>query len=1190
MMKKINLLLTLSVLGLFGCAKSPEYETVYKSPKMTTIDQEYDTKAEYLYVPSTLGIPRRITDVSGFFQGQPKIVKIKFTEDGIAVYQEDFGTRGEDNDLNKLPVLTIPGSYHSFKCAENQLGECTNREEENTKLEWNQKPYFTPDFARLTVKEVNALDFSSGEADSCLQNIDTRLVDYKVEKGLINIELEKTYKTSTSESCVKAKLKDMSFNVRFFYSLVKLENLVSSNYEPVNYPVKDQSTFGFFTEETTKEDDTIHSNRKEKIFYMKRWNPKKGTIIYDLGKNFAKKDNEQVKELTYKAFDSINKSLDLAQAGFKVELRESSDLSPGDIRHSVINLIDESIESGLLGYGPTVANPRTGEIIRGSVNMYSGALRLQLRGLWNDMVAVTKKTKKLENSPVPATDLDNTPIASGTSSVSESALERAPDLSSESRSLPGRTSTNSLNKDLKITKIPGELMSLVEKKENLLRKYSDNCAFVTEFLNSSTTAKNLLPGIEKLPGNFFNGKILKDWSELTSEQKKMAENFIFPYIYTTTLIHEMGHNLGLRHNFGGSFDKANFFSEEEAKEHGLAHIPKYSSIMDYTGNDMEENLFYGKYDIAAFRFGYARKVESVDGKLVPVSGTLSKTLEENKDLKLKPYFYCTDENEGLSPQCNKFDEGTNYTEIAQNIIEKYENSYDFLNFRDGRNDYDTSFAKPYFEARYRQFKQLRAIFEDWKREKRFQPTQKIFGCSSSTAENPLYKASCEDLADKTNASKMVGRFFLRVIKTPDHLCALADPENPNVTVKLTSLSSILEKNGSITKGAFKSCFDPALVDLFNNTVEIDGSRYVIRGEVGKYLNHQISNDPDHNDINDRGAIGIWLDKLLATKFLYQRFDEIPGTAGEENFSIFPEVEDEIKNLYAHIVGAAPLYEPVKFINKDGEEYEDNLSYGLTFDETINQTDIDSYFVRFFDLQEMGNPSALKSVLNNAKKWELALGGDSIKEARKHVAFFSVGFRPKDTGNFDGSQYRSYLLGDYYVGADSGNALASKMIYTVNLFEALENIGAEKVKKVYDMVNEPPFIATLPAKEKKTAELGLDGLKLVKQIKEKDPNTRSDTFKTYLRTLKIPSTAKRSYNLYFEIFKNNSVEELDKAITKLTDYEKELDVSLADSKELRRLSKEKPEDVKSYLDGTLAKERELHLKALENLPSAPRFYL
>jgi Met-zincin len=1188
MTKKISVLLTLSLLGVFGCAKSPEYETVYKSPKMTTINEEYDTTSEYLYVPSTLGTPREITHVSGFFQGQPKIVKIRFTEDGIEVYQENHGTRGSDNALNDLPVLTIPGTYHSFKCAENSLGECTNREEENNRLEWNQKPHFTPDFANLMVKEVNALDFSSGEADSCLQNISTKLVDFNIERGLINIELEKTYKTSTSEDCISNKLKNMSFNVRFYYSLVKLENLISKDYEPINYPVKDQSTFGFFTENTTKEDDTLHSNRRENIFLMKRWNPKKGKIIYDLGRNFSKPDNAQVKELTFKAFESINKTLDLAQAGFNIELRESSTLSPGDIRHSVINLIDETIESGLLGYGPTVANPRTGEIIRGTVNMYSGALRLTLRGLWNDMVAVTKKSKKLENSPVAVPDSEDMPVVSETPA---STGETAPNLTSESRTLPARTGTNSsLNKELSTTKVPGELMSMVEKNEKLLKKYSEHCAFVPEFLNSSVTAKNLLPGIEKLSGDFFNGKILKDWSELTAGQKKIAENFIFPYIYTTTLIHEMGHNLGLRHNFGGSFDKANFFSEKEAKEHNLSHIPKYSSIMDYTGNDMEENLFYGKYDIAAFRFGYARKVETVDGRLIPVAQTLSKTLEANKDVKLKPFFYCTDENEGLSPQCNKFDEGTNYTEIASNIIEKYEYSHDFLNYRDGRNDYDTSFSRPYFESRYRQFKQLRSIFEDWKRDTRFLPTQKIFGCSTSTAENPIYKASCEDLADKTNASIMAGRFFLRVIKTPDHLCALANPETPNETVKLESLSKILEKNGSITKGAFKSCFDPALVDLFNSTVEIDGSRFIIRGEVGKYLNNQIANDSDHNDINDIGAVGIWMDKLLATKFLFQRFDEIPGTSGTDNLTIFPEIEDELRNLYIHVMAGAPLYEPVKFTNKDGEEYEDNLAYTLTFDETINQKDIDSFMVKFFDLQEMGNPSLFKSVLGNAKKWELALGGYENKDARKHVNFFTVGFRPKDQGSFDDKLFRSHLLGDYYVYADEGNTLASKMIYSVTLFNALESIGPEKVKKVYDMVNEPPFIATLPQKEKKAAELGLDGLKLVKQIKEKDPNTKLNSFKEYLRALKIPSTVKRSYNAYFEVFKNNSMEELDKVITRLADYEKELDVSLADSKDLRKLSSQKPQDVKSYLDGTLAKEKDLNLKALENLPSAPRFYL
>ena len=1181
MMKKFEVLLALSVLGLFGCAKSPEYETVYKSPKMTSIADDFDANVEYLYVPSTLGTPRENTQVSGFFQGQPKIVKIKFTEEGINVYHEDNGTRGADNDLNKLPVLTIPGTYHSFKCAENSIGECTNREEENTKLEWNQKPYFTPDFKNLTVKEVNALDFSSGEADSCLENVDTRLVDYNIEKGLINIELEKTYKTTTSEKCITNKLKDMSFNVRFYYSLVKLENLVSSDYEPINYPVRDQNTFGFFTESTTKDDDTVHSNRKEKIHLMKRWNPKKGKIVYDLGKNFSKKENAQVKELTYKAFESINKTLDLAQAGFNIELREDSTLSPGDIRHSVINLIDEALESGLLGYGPTVANPRTGEIIRGSVNMYSGALRLTLRGLWNDMVALTKKTKKLETGTV--ADPENMPVIPST-------VETTPNLSSEAPTLPARTSTGSLNSTTRAVKVPGEIIGLMDKNEALLKKYSDNCAFVPEFLNSSVTAKNLLPGIAELPSNFFKGKILKDWSDLTSSQKKMVEEFIFPYIYTTTLIHEMGHNLGLRHNFGGSFDKANFLTEEEAREHNLTHIPRYSSIMDYSGNDLEQTLYFGKYDIAAFRFGYARKVEAADGKIISISDSISKTLEENKDLKLKPYFYCTDENEGLSPQCNKFDEGTNYTEIAQSVIEKYENSYDFLNFRDGRNDYDTSFTRPYFEAKYRQFKQLRSIFEDWKRDSRFLSTQKVFGCTTSTMMNPLFKASCEDLNDKTQASIMAGRFFLRILKTPDHLCALANPENPNVTVMLTPLSKILEKNASITKGAFKSCFDPALVDLFNKTVEIDGSSYVIRGEIGKYLNNQIANDIDHNEINDIGALGIWVDKLLATKFLYQRFDEVPGTSGTENFSIFPEIEDEIKNFYAHIVSGAPLFEPVKFTNKDGEEYEDNLSYNLTFDETIKQSDIESYFVKFFDLQELGNPSILKSILGNAKNWELALGGISDKEARKHVNFFTVGFRPKDSGDFDNRNFRSYLLEDYFVGADNSNTLAGKMIYSINLFEALNEIGAEKVKKAFDLVNEPAFITALTAKEKKAAELGFDGLKLVKQLKEKDPNTKVNSFKEYLRALKIPSTTKRSYNLYFEVFKNNSIEELDSVITKFSDYEKELDVSLADSKELRKLAKEKSEDVKSFLDGSLEKEKNIHLKALENLPSSPRLYL
>ena len=81
--------------------------------------------------------------------------------------------------------------------------------------------------------------------------------------------------------------------------------------------------------------------------------------------------------------------------------------------------------------------------------------------------------------------------------------------------------------------------------------------------------------------------------------------------YSNTPVHELGHNLGLRHNFKGSNDKSNYYTLEQAHQLGLNNIPAYSSTMDYAPSMLDETPTWGLYDIAAFKFGYGRKVETV---------------------------------------------------------------------------------------------------------------------------------------------------------------------------------------------------------------------------------------------------------------------------------------------------------------------------------------------------------------------------------------------------------------------------------------------------------------------------------------------------------------------------------------------------------------------------------------------------
>ena len=1155
MLTTLNLILMVSLV-FFGCAKKEVYDEVHKEPELVAIGAAFEMNGDYLYVPSTLGMPREVSSTRAFWQGDEKVVRLKFSEEGLNVYERDHDDRFNNNPINNSPLLTIPGKFQAFRCSENSQNECTNREEENTEIEWDQKTHFLPDFESLKTYGFNMIKY--GVDGDCVALKNTRLVNYELSKGVINVELEKEYELNDSWDCLKFyyyndKLKSTSFKSRFFYSLVKLDQVASKDYKPQPYPITEHSKFGFFKSEYNKLND--HFTGTDKHYLMNRWNPARKTITYYMSETFNKKKNKIIKDATYKTFESMNKGLAEANVNFRLVLKEpKKGIRPGDIRHSMIVLIDEPLDAGLLGYGPTITNPKTGEILQAHTNMYSAALESMSQRIWENMVdlfaekpgtsgATSRTAGNNSRSSHPSEEnVSHSGHDHGNHDHSPSKLikelAKSQKIMDLKKVMP-KTKVQKLSK-LKLENLKSYLkskealvenaiesrlqlkedprahevkkMSYLEKKlahkKDRLNLLAENNAYAEEFFNLDKSVDILFPGLEKIAGAKNKDGSLKSWTKLSKAQRKAAVKIMLPYVYSSTLVHEVGHNLGLRHNFAGSFDPENFFTDKEVKEKNLNFVPQSSSTMDYAGSNFGELSVYGNYDIAALRYGYARQIEAKNGEIIGLKGTLTEHLNKLKPLRKqlsdlegnqdseemaislkaqlstedpRDFKFCTDGNAGLSVTCNRFDSGSNLVELTEGMIRKYKNLYRRRNFRYVRNSFGTLNLDDYVMARFSEFNKIRSVFEEWE-------------SYSFLSEGLLYSGCpddahwiCKGLNDRIKAVKLVGKFFLEVLKTPDHLCATVAETDTSKIAKMVPLAEIYESIKRDIDYVPTSCFDPAVVKHLKENKEEqlneEGKKISVdvplipAAEAGKFLNSFKDADQRFNRYtSDRYALGVWVDKIMAMKSLTQRTSGMKSNSGYKNFLDHKEISVEVNNFLDHITLGTPLNGLVPFKFEDKKTI--TLPYSIGLDYKIEGNDIQYQWINdFFKIPE-GNSSLIQVLLRNAKKFEMQLGTEITKDSRKNTNKFTV--RKEDIGANVSSERIQYLTldNDILYGATEANPIAFEMISTFTFAPFLKSVEEKspgKIKELYENRVNPKLSEEYSEAQQATITISVDYL-------------------------------------------------------------------------------------------------------------------
>lgn len=1152
-MFKLRLPVLLSALVLVGCAKEKEYDTVYKDidiQRKSAIKthktvkgkdgKEIKVPVKYMYVPMSLGTPRKVRSAFPFFQGDEKLVRLEWSESGLEVLEMEKDERFSDNELNDSPVLSIPVDHVSYRCKEDQFGDCTNAEEENNELEWNEKNKFVPKFEDIKVTELQSIDVYGIRDDSCSTVKDTQVKDYEISDGVLNIEIEKTYRLKNSFWCIignwiNQDLSSNSYKVRYFFSLVELDKLASPDYQPIDYPIPDHDQFGFFKNKISRLTDDFDGQRKEERYLVNRFNPnqKNGELVYYLSKNFNKPEHKILLDASYKAVEIMNRGLNSIGNPFKIVLKQQADdakeISPGDLRYNALVLLDDPLANGLLGYGPSVSNPETGEILKAHVNMYGGVLKAISRRTYD--AAVDESVRQYEATKQPIINQEMQVAASAFSALPAplaqelaTFIEPVTEAPAEEEAAPTEETTapvenaavnnpavaaalqnysvEKLNKQLEFrlksntSNNRRQLIHMLESDNSGLDEFEKHMFDIEkeefklgkihvhkpEFFPIGGTGKVVFPELFKIEGILNkDGKTLKRWNKLTKTQKNKAVNIIIEKSWISTLIHEFGHNLGLRHNFQGSWDRHNFLTDEDLATMGMAgkKRPAYSSIMDYSISEFNQLASFGNYDLAALRFAYKREIEVMDAaeaenmdqcrgavrvnpnvdfvckpkvQIVKIDQPL---MEVDKELGLdkkerKPYDFCTDENAGLSSTCNRFDEGTSLLEIAKFRAQRYEDVYKYRNFRDGRLDFTAYDIPRYLFWRRYELSQIRDIVEEYEFFKTIfdaqNPQIMMAGCSDEQVKTiPV----CGMINDRIKAVEVVGDMLINILKTPDHICAAVKSETPNVVVAYKKLAEIYDEIKFNVDKVPESCFD----DVVKAALKEEGLEPV--GETGKYLNGFKDTNPNFKYATDRAVLGTWPDKVMAMRALFNRHWK-NRTTDRAHYALIdhPAIRAKAQNVLAHYLLGEPLESPLPFRMENGATF--SIPYAIGNDYKVEQVeDIFSWVRRGLGMSGAGGSSSLAELIFRQSSRSTWYGEEYAEAAYTASNMVSIRkARTVDAIDRENDDFTFVAVDDVQYFANSDNFFAKFMLDAIRYTRELSTIDKEVLAKVLKQRTNP----------------------------------------------------------------------------------------------------------------------------------------
>ena len=429
-MKKLVLsIMFLSLMG--GCAKNRDREPVRRGRKENVLTKASFLSSNKASEKSSNGINGRqvwwgkltVVNISDSpsaaflpvgFQGNLQLGYFDFTENQLQFRSLKGLEDGVETGSIKNPVLMNWNIHHLDYALDEVDGQTTNREIESDFKVWDEKRFFRIDWNQQQdiANSVQMFPATARTFFGCWKPVNIRQVpgSMNIEEEAINFNVEVVYQANLA-TCGARPVQwvegDLGFTATFKYSFRRRNptpgftpKFYSNEQDPNRYK------YGHF--QSVRRVKHPQDGRPHNVFMENRW-PEKTHHFYYV-KGFPEKykwlwDHNKPESV----LGQTNALLKAAGSKLRFEIHDYNhqglEREFGDLRYSFVNFMEQLAPGGsVLGYGPSDADPLTGEIIAANTMVWTSSLDRMMRMLkdlerWNqgESPLVTKMNEFLKS-------------------------------------------------------------------------------------------------------------------------------------------------------------------------------------------------------------------------------------------------------------------------------------------------------------------------------------------------------------------------------------------------------------------------------------------------------------------------------------------------------------------------------------------------------------------------------------------------------------------------------------------------------------------------------------------------------------------------------------------------------------------------------------------------------------------------